>query len=431
MIRSIIGIAGYFPAMPFYHYNAHDCDRRGIYNYKRSYFDMVNILLAIIYLAFISLGLPDSLLGAAWPSIYPELNVPMSYAGIVSMIIALGTVVSSLESDRVTRKLGTGKVTAISVATTAIALLGFSFSHYYWMLCLWAIPYGLGAGSVDASLNNYVALHYKSRHMSWLHCMWGIGAATGPYVMGYALTHGMNWNGGYRIIGLMQIVLTVILFVSLPMWIDRSKTENGDSSGEPGEALSLREIIRITGAKEIMICFFCYCAIEQTTGLWASSYLTVYKGISPEIAAGYASMFYIGITAGRAVSGFITFKLNDKQMVRLGQAVIALGVLVMFIPAGNTLSLAGLVLIGLGCAPIYPCLIHSTPDHFGADKSQAVIGVQMASAYVGICLMPPLFGFIASHISVSLLPVYLLVILICMAAMHEMLIKKTADKRCI
>lgn len=382
---------------------------------------MFQVLLVIIYLAFISLGLPDSLLGSAWPSIYPELNVPISYAGIISMIIALGTVISSLQSDRMTRKLGTGRVTAISVATTAVALFGFSVSHTFLMLCLWAIPYGLGAGSVDASLNNYVALHYKSRHMSWLHCMWGVGAATGPYVMAYALTAGMGWNSGYRIIGILQVLLTVILFASLSLWKERPEVQDTGDGETRKEALSLKDIFRIPGAKEIMICFFCYCAVEQTTGLWASSYLTVFKGISPETAARYASLFFIGITAGRAVSGFVTMKLNDTRMVRLGQAIIALGVIIMLLPLGDAPALAGLILIGLGCAPIYPCLIHSTPVHFGADKSQAIIGVQMASAYVGTCLMPPFFGLIANYISVSLLPVYLLLLLVCMTAMHEML----------
>ena len=389
---------------------------------------MIHILLVIIYLAFISLGLPDSLLGAAWPSIYPELSVPVSYAGIISMIIALGTVISSLQSDRLTRRLGTGRVTAISVATTALALFGFSISHSFWQLCLWAIPYGLGAGSVDASLNNYVALHYESRHMSWLHCMWGVGAATGPYVMGYALTHGMSWNGGYRIIGILQVVLTAILFISLPMWKGRTQAGDDSDKAASGKPLSLKEVIRIPGAKEIMICFFCYCAVEQTTGLWASSYLTLFKHIPAETAARYASLFFIGITAGRAISGFITLKLNDVQMVRLGQAIVALGVVVMLLPLDNALSLVGLILIGMGCAPIYPCLLHATPAHFGADKSQAIIGVQMASAYVGTCSMPPLFGLIANHISVALLPVYLLALLACMVAMHELLTRRVTNR---
>ncbi len=387
---------------------------------------MVHLLLVIIYLAFISLGLPDALLGAAWPSMYPQFDVPVSYAGIISMIIALGTVISSLQSDRLTKKLGTGKVTALSVLMTAMALFGFATSHSFGMLCLWAIPYGLGAGSVDASLNNYVALHYESRHMSWLHCMWGVGASAGPYIMGYALTAGWGWNSGYHIIAVLQIVLTAILLCSLPLWKQRPAEVLQDGKVQPAKALSIREVLQLAGAREILVCFFCYCALEQTTGLWASSYLTLHKGVSADTAATFASMFYLGITVGRALSGFLTMKLNDVQMIRLGEVIIGIGVLVMLLPFGQSLSLAGLILIGLGCAPVYPCVIHSTPAHFGADKSQAIIGIQMACAYVGTCLMPPVFGLIANHITVALLPVYLLIILVLMVIMHELLCKKTA-----
>lgn len=384
---------------------------------------MFQLLLVIIYISFISLGLPDSLLGSAWPTMYPQLAVPVSYAGIISMIIALGTIISSLQSDRLTRRWGTGKVTAVSVGTTALALFGFSISGSFWQLCLWAIPYGLGAGSVDASLNNYVALHYKSRHMSWLHCMWGIGASVGPYIMGYMITGGGTWNSGYRTIALLQIVLTIILVFSLPLWKERPTI--GENGGEAvAEALSLKQVVKIPGVKEILLCFFCYCAIESTAGLWASSYLNLYKGIPAETAAEYASMFYIGITLGRAFSGFVTMKLNDVQMIRLGQAIIGAGIVIILLPLSAEISLIGFVIVGLGCAPIYPCIIHSTPDHFGADKSQAIIGIQMASAYVGTCLMPPIFGLIANHITAALLPLYLLALLVLMFVMHERLNKK-------
>ena len=388
---------------------------------------MIHLLLAVIYASFISLGLPDSLLGSAWPAMYPQLGVPVSYSGIVFMIISVGTIISSLQSDRLTRRLGTGKVTAFSVAMTAAALLGFSVSHEFWQLCLWAVPYGLGAGSVDASLNNYVALHYESRHMSWLHCMWGVGAAAGPYIMGRVITGGGTWNGGYRCIALIQIALTAVLLLSLPLWKGRPQAENAAGAAD-AKSLSVREAVKISGVKNVLICFFCYCALEQTTGLWASSYLTLYKGVPAETAASYASMFFIGITAGRALNGFAAMKLNDVQMVRMGELIIACGVVVMLLPLGARVSLAGLVIIGLGCAPVYPCLIHATPEHFGADRSQAVIGIQMACAYVGTSLMPPLFGLIAGHITVALLPVYLLVLLALMSVMHEGLIRKTAHK---
>ncbi|APF21335.1 MFS transporter [Clostridium butyricum] len=383
---------------------------------------MIHLLLAVIYLSFISLGLPDSLLGSAWPAMYSEFGVPVSYAGIISMIIAAGTILSSLQSDRLTRKLGTGKVTAISVAMTAVALFGFSFSNSFWILCFWAIPYGLGAGSVDASLNNYVALNYASRHMSWLHCMWGVGASLGPYIMGYAMTGGQGWNSGYGYIAVLQIVLTIILIFSLPLWKNRAEEKNADYVN--AKTLTLKEIIKISGAKEIMITFFCYCALEQTTGLWASSYLTLHKGISADKAASFASMFFIGITIGRAFSGFITMKLSDSKMIRLGQGVAAIGIITLMLPFGEYISLIGLIMIGLGCAPIYPCIIHSTPEYFGADKSQAIIGVQMASAYIGTLLMPPIFGLIAEYINVSLYPVYLFIVMIFMVVMHEALLRK-------
>lgn len=387
---------------------------------------MFHLLLAIIYLAFISLGLPDSLLGAAWPSIYPNFNVPVSYAGIISMIIAIGTIISSLQSDRLTKKIGTGKVMVVSVAMTAVALFGFSISDSFIMLCIWAVPYGLGAGSVDASLNNYVALHYESRHMSWLHCMWGVGATAGPYIMGFALSGGQEWNMGYRYIFLIQVILTIVLVFSLPLW--NKQKANVDTIPEKKEekALSLKQIFKITGAKEVMLCFFCYCALEQTAGLWASSYLTIFKGLSADDAAGFAGLFFIGITIGRALSGFLTIKLKDKQMIRLGYGMILLGLVIMILPLNTIITLIGFVVVGLGCAPIYPCIIHSTPAHFGADKSQAIIGVQMASAYVGTCIMPPLFGWIAGKISVSILPLYLFIILAIMVIMHELLVKKTA-----
>ena len=332
--------------------------------------------------------------------------------------------ISSLQSDRLTKRLGTGRVTALSVLTTAVALFGFSVSHSFAALCLWAIPYGLGAGSVDASLNNYVALHYASRHMSWLHCMWGLGASLGPYIMGYALTDG-GWSTGYRIIALLQFALAAALLLTLPLW----KTRAADAAGaERLPPLPLKKVIRIPGAKEVMAVFFCYCAVEQTAILWASSYLALRWGLSAQEAASHASLFFVGITAGRALSGFLTLKFNDAQMIRLGQAVLLAGVLCLLLPFGTSSALTGLVLVGLGCAPVYPSIIHSTPDRFGADQSQAIIGIQMASAYVGTCLMPPLFGLIANHISVSLLPPYLLVLLAMMALMHERLLKATGKK---
>ena len=382
---------------------------------------MVHLLLAVIYLSFISLGLPDGLLGAAWPSIYPEIQVPVSYAGIVAMIICLGTIISSLLSDRLTHKLGSAGVTAISVIMTAVALLGFSCSNSFWMLCLWAIPYGLGAGSVDATLNNYVALHYCSRHMSWLHCMWGVGASAGPYLMGYLLSGGQHWSRGYLYIGIAQIVLSAILLLSLPLW-KRTGQEFGS------EPLSLKQAVKVPGAPQIMISFFCYCALEQTAALWGASYFHLHFNIASETAATLGSLFFLGITVGRAISGFVSIKLHDTAMIRLGLGITAAGILLLLLPLGRVGAIAGLLLVGFGCAPIYPSMMHATPSYFGPERSQALMGIQTASAYVGTALMPPLFGLIANHISISLMGLYLLTMLLFMMLAHRKLVRTFCKK---
>ena len=383
---------------------------------------MVHLLLALIYLSFISLGLPDGLLGAAWPSMYAELGAPVSAAGIVFIIISAGTVVSSLLSERLNLKLGPGKVTAISVAMTAAALMGFASCSSLWQLCLWAIPYGLGAGSVDAALNNFVALHYSSRHMSWLHCFWGIGCSAGPYIMAWCLTGGMGWNMGYRIVCLLQIVLTAILIFSLPLWKQKaaSQTDTYSESGGETKPFGLLRALKLPGVIHVLLAFFCYCAIEQTAGLWAASYMVLARNVSAQEAANWASLFYLGITVGRFLSGFITMQLNARQMVR---------VLLLFLPLGNTVALTALLLIGLGCAPIYPSFIHATPDNFGKEASPAVIGLQMACAYVGTCLMPPVFGLLADFVSIQLLPVFLLVLLVLMIITAEGLNRRTAQQQ--
>lgn len=394
---------------------------------------MVNLLLAVIYVAFISLGLPDAVLGAAWPTMSVDLGAPISWAGGISMTISAGTIVSALLSDRMTLHFGAGKVTVVSVALTALALFGFSVAPNYWVLILLAIPYGLGAGGVDAALNNYVAIHYESRHMSWLHAMWGIGALTGPYVMGFALGAGQGWPWGYRYISILQVALTAILIFSLPLWKKRSEAKTGEVSGESDgtvndetrKPLGVRGVLAIRGAKEILVMFFCYCALESTAMLWGSSYMVLGKGIDKTTAAMWASLFCIGITVGRLASGFLTMKFNDPTMIRLGQALVLTGIVSMLLPLPyNIGTIVGLMIIGLGCAPIYPCVIHSTPAYFGEDKSQAIVGMQMACAYVGSMCMPPVFGLIAQHISVLWFPLYMFVFLVLMVIMHESLRKK-------
>jgi fucose permease len=381
------------------------------------------LLLIIIYLSFISLGLPDSVLGSAWPSMYRTLNVPLHYAGFISMIIAGGTVISSIFSEKLIKRFGTGIVTAVSVFMTAAALVGFSFSRAFLALCLCAIPLGLGAGSVDAALNNYVASHYKARHMSWLHCFWGIGASLGPILMSAFLVHNNSWHSGYKAIGIIQFCLVVLLFISLPLW----KNANHQKTAGKSTSIKFVELYSIAGVKQVLVAFFCYCSIETIVGLWGSSYLVMEKNISPEIAAQWIALYYIGITAGRFISGFVTMKLSNNQMIRLGQAIIGCGVVVLILPFGNSLLLPGLFLIGLGCAPIYPSLLHETPNNFGEEYSQAIMGIQMASAYIGTTLMPILFGWLASHLSFTIFPIFIGIMLVIKIFMVEVANRKIKD----
>ena len=389
---------------------------------------MVTLLLAVVYLAFISLGLPDSMLGSAWPSMFVDFDVPVSFAGIVSAIIAFGTIISSLASDRVTRRLGASKTTALSALITALSLLGFAFSTEFWMICVISIPYGLGAGSVDAALNNYVSVHFASRHMNWLHCMWGLGAAIGPFIMGSVLTGGLEWSNGYIIVSSIQIVIAAILFASLPIWKKSSKESTDSEEVITEKALKLKEIVLLKGALSVMITFFCYCALEVITTLWASTYINLEKGIDADTAALWGSLYVLGITVGRAICGFISIKLDDTQLTRLGEGIMVVGLALMLLPLPNGFTLAGLITFGVGSAPIYPCIIHSTPARFGADKSQALIGVQMASAYTGTCLMPSLFGIFANHVSVALFPIFIGVLTVIMIIMFEVYNKKASLK---
>lgn len=387
---------------------------------------MYSLLLALIYLAFISLGLPDSLLGAGWPTMYGELGVPVSYMGIVSMVISGGTIVSSLMSDRLTRKFGARVVTVVSVFLTAGALFGFSFSDRFWMLILFSVPYGLGAGAIDAALNNYIALHYSARHMSWLHCFWGVGAIVSPFIMSYALTSS-TWNDGCRIVGYIQLGIAALLLVTLPVWKINSKKTNAVEQ----KSIGLLGALKIKGVPFILIGFFAYCAAEATAMQWASTYFVEVKHISEAQAAQFASLFYIGITAGRFLSGFVSAKIGDRRMIIIGASVLTLGIILLVIPVtAAELSLAGFVIIGLGCAPIYPSIIHSTPANFGAENSGAIIGIQMACAYVGSTFMPPLFGLIGSATDFAILPLYLIVFVVLMLVMTELTFR-TARKRAL
>lgn len=375
---------------------------------------MYSFLLALIYLAFISLGLPDSLLGAGWPVMHTELGVSVSFMGIISMVISGGTIVSSLFSDKLTHKFGTRTVTVTSVLLTVAALFGFSFSGSFSMLIIFAVPYGLGAGAIDAALNNYVALHYKAKHMSWLHCFWGVGAIISPFIMSFALKN-LNWNGGYRIVGFIQLAIALLLLVTLPVW-KINKTESTADTKRVG----LTAALKIKGVPFLLIGFFAYCAAEATAMYWASTYFTEVKGISGDRAASFAALFYIGITLGRFASGFITERLGDRRMILLGTGILACGIMILLIPVRSYMTaFAAFLVIGFGCAPIYPCIIHSTPANFGAENSGAIIGIQMASAYVGSTFIPPLFGLLGNAVGFSVMPVYLLAFFVLMIIMTE------------
>ena len=383
---------------------------------------MISLLLAIIYLAFISLGLPDSLLGSGWPVMYKEIDASISYAGIISMIIAGGTIVASLLSDRLIRKMGTGLVTAASVFLTAAALFGFSISNSFIMLCIFALPYGLGAGAIDAALNNYVALNYSSKHMSWLHCFWGVGASISPYIMSFALSQNMGWRSGYRIVSIIQIVLTFVMFMALPLWKNKQTDEVEEVA--KNAPITIKEKMKIRGIKDVMVAFCAYSAFEAMCCLWISTYLVECRSVESESAAAFASLFYLGITIGRFIIGFFADKLGDKALIRLGISVILVGMIFVILPFNSYVpALIGFAIIGFGAAPVYPAFIHATPENFGRENSQAIIGLLMTSAYIGSTFMPPIFGFVAECTTVSIYPFWLLILLLISLVVSEKLNK--------
>lgn len=385
---------------------------------------MYAFLLALIYLAFISLGLPDSLLGSGWPVMHAELEVPVSYMGIVTMVISGGTIVSSLLSDRLTRKTGTKWVTVVSVFLTAAALIGFSFADRFWMLIVFAVPYGLGAGAIDAALNNYVALHYASKHMSWLHCFWGVGTIVSPFVMSHALSSS-GWQSGFLIVGVVQAAIGAVLLATVPVWKVNKRTEET----APQNHIGIVGALKLKGVPFLLIAFFAYCAAEATVMGWASTYFVHVKALEAEKAAQLASLFYIGMTAGRFVSGFVTDRLGDRRMIVIGASVLAAGIVLVLIPTDSVApAIAGFLIIGLGCAPIYPCMIHSAPGNFGQENSGAVIGLQMACAYCGSTFVPPLFGAIGGRAGFGFMPWYLLAFFALMIVMSEAMFR-TAAKR--
>lgn len=383
---------------------------------------MAGLLLAVIYLGFISLGLPDSLNGSAWPVMHEELGVSLSSLGIVTMLISGSTIISSLVSDKLTRRMGTHLVTVMSVLLTCIGIMGFSLSTSFWMLCLFTVPYGFGAGAIDAALNNYIALHFSSRHMNWLHCFWGVGTIISPYIMGYCLTASAGWRGGFRAVGFIQLALFLVIVLSYPLWRNPPHL-SGQEEVEPLK-LTLFEKLKRPGAVFLLLSFFCYCAAESTVMNWASTYLATAKAVEKSTAAECGSLFFIGMTVGRFLSGFVSQKLGDRRLMRVGLGVAGVGILLLFLPLPLSVTIAAFVIIGLGCAPIYPAIIHSTPANFGAEASSGMIGLEMACAYVGSTFMPPVYGLLAEHLSPAVLPLFLTVFLGLHLLFMELLYRK-------
>ena len=400
---------------------------------------MFSLLLFIIYLSFVSLGLPDAVLGAAWPIIHEEFGVPISFSGSIYMLISCCTILSSLKSESLRLRFGTGKITAFSVLLTAVAIFGFSISPSLSVMLFFAIPYGLGAGSVDAALNHYVAVHYSGRSMNWLHCMWGIGAALGPYILGFVLQRGESWRSGYLVLSMIQATLTIILFLSLGLWGKEEKKEKTEEKKTP---MSFRQILSITGAKECLVSFFLYCAIEQTLGLWSGSFMVYSLKIEAKLAASFVALFYFGITFGRFLAGILAAKWKDEALILGGCGILFLGLVLLFcsmVPSQEVklfgmelrqlLVICALLLSGLGCAPIYPAIIHSTPRNFGAENTSALIGKQMAAAYIGSMSFPPFFGVLAKIFGTGLFPFFSAVLFFGMLFMYRNLLYKTREKR--
>ena len=376
---------------------------------------MATLLLFVIYIAFIGLGVPDSLFGTVWPAIYPEFDLPVSAASVVTLLISGCTVVSSLLSARIINRLGTAAVTAASTALTAAALLGFSLSGNLPWLCLFALPLGIGAGAIDSGLNNYVALHYRAAHMNFLHCFYGIGVSLSPYLMSLALADGNQWRLGYRRAFFVQTVIVLLVLLSLPLWKKTRPAVSDSVETEPVKTLRMTEMMKIPAVRTVWWIFIGSCAIENTCGTWGSTFLVDAKGMTAEQAAGIITVYYVGMTLSRFLSGILSARLSSWKLIYIGQGIMLAALLLLALPSSFS-SAAGLFLIGLGVGPVFPNLIHLTPANFGRDISQSVMGTQMAATYMGIMLMPPVFGFLAQAAGAFVFPYYLLALFAVMIA---------------
>ena len=382
---------------------------------------MGSMLLAVIYLVFISLGLPDSLLGSGWPTMQVDFGVPSSYAGYVSMTISCMTVISALVSPRLIRRFHTKWIVIVSIGLTVLGLLGFSAAGHYWMLFLLAVPYGLGAGSIDAAVNHYVANHYPSSVMNFLHCFYGVGAVISPYIMSAALK-AARWNEGYRWTSYIQLGILLVCILSLPLW----KQSGKESEDESRDSVGIKETLKVPGVVLTLIAFFAYCSGEATCFLWTPSYFAGTKeGLSAETIASFGSLIFGGLMLGRLISGFISNKLGDRLLIRAGIAIELIGILLVLLPIqGYAVAAIGFVIIGTGMGPVYPAIQHMAPANFGKRHSAAVIGLQMASAYIGSTLMPMVFGNLQQHLGIGIMPMYLLIFAVLNIGMLEIAYRK-------
>ncbi len=383
---------------------------------------MTLLLLIIIYLAFISLGLPDSLLGVSWPAIRSDWGLPLDAAGIISIVTIGFTVLSSLLNGKITSRISTGKLTFISCLMTGSALLAISFSPSFIVMILLSIPLGFGAGSVDAGLNNYVASHFKSHHMNWLHSFWGVGATLGPVIMGAYLLKS-TWRDGYQTIAVFQLILAAVLLISLPLW--RMHKGTVAKEHDPENMKADPDVLRKKGLIFSIATFLFYVAAEMSVGLWGASYLVQIRGLDISEAARWIALYFGGITLGRMIAGFISFKLNNRQMIRLGLLISLTGAIMILLPLPKPLLMAAFVMVGLGFAPIFPAMIHETPVRFGRNNSGTIIGFQMAASYSGSAIIPPLFGVFGRAFGMEIFPPYLLLMIVAVLVASELVTQKT------
>ncbi len=374
---------------------------------------MATILLIVIYLAFIGLGLPDSLFGAAWPAIYAEYNLPLSFGSFLTVLSFLGTTISSLCSAKVINRFGTNKVTAFSTALTAVALLVMSFTGSYLPMCLCALPLGLGAGAIDTALNNYVALHYSATQMSFLHCFYGVGISVSPYILSLVLNGESGWRGGYRIAVGIQVFIAVVLFATLPLWRKAHGKETGEEEQEVKE-LSLKEIAKIPGVKVMWSLFICSCTIECTCGSWGSTFLVEHKGLAVEKAAEVITFYFVGMALGRFLSGVVATKLHSWTIVKISQLVMGVALVLLCLPIGGVLPGIALFMVGLGNGPLCPNFSYLTPENFGEELSPAIIGTQMAVSSIAIMTMPVLCSVLGQFLGMGIFPIYLLIFFVLM-----------------